>query len=505
MQKYTEISENTTLRESREQLLNNDKTAMSNSSAATAPSVPLVGQSWFNTDTKEFQIWDGEAWIATGITKAATQSAMGLMSAEDKMRLDSMDYKANNYTHPDSGVTAGTYTSVTVDQQGHVTEGKNVDSIAKLTTARNITLSGDVTGSASFDGSQDITITTTTIAGGESPIAYDRNELWKASGQTAIVSPSWLKVAINDTCYVVKESTTISLATASNWDSSTYATASNRAGKDFYIYACQGDDGIKFLLSANSTVPSGYTAATSRKIGGFHCLCVAVGTISGHTLTGYAAGAVLPASVWDLQHRPVSEPEGMVYVDGLDLWVDIYLCSWTGTTSAKTLKTISKYGATTGDGTSTEKFHPLKWEQTMGEQKKRLPYVREFRTFSVGSNQGTNIYGSADVTTTGGHKDTASRRMISNYGIEDCCGFLWQWCADVGSASTSASWGAGYSNDRADIAGQIYGTEYRPIVGGHWGNGSVCGSRAAAWNHGSLNLSAYCGGRGASEPLSRKA
>lgn len=399
-------------------------------------------------------------------------------------------------------------TATTADSATTAENAATADTAAaadKLTTARTITLSGDATGSVFFDGSTDVSIDVSVSGSNESPIAYDRNELWKASGQTAIISPSWIKVAINDTCYVVKESMTISLATASNWDSSTYATASNRAGKDFYIYACQGDDGIKFLLSANSTVPSGYTAATSRKIGGFHCLCVAVGTISGHTLTGYTAGAVLPASVWDLQHRPVSDPAGMVYVDGLDLWVDIYLCSWTGTTSAKTLKTISKYGATTGDGTSTEKFHPLKWEQTMGEQKKRLPYVREFRTFSVGSNQGTNIYGSADVTTTGGHKDTASRRMISNYGIEDCCGFLWQWCADVGSASTSGSYGAGYSNDRADIAGQIYGAEYRPLVGGGWDAGSGCGSRAAYWNRGSLILDALCGGRGASEPLSRKA
>ena len=30
-----------------------------------------------------------------------------------------------NYTHPNSGVTAGTYHAVTVDKQGHVTTGSN--------------------------------------------------------------------------------------------------------------------------------------------------------------------------------------------------------------------------------------------------------------------------------------------------------------------------------------------------------------------------------------------
>ena len=282
-----------------------------------------------------------------------------------------------------------------------------------------------------------------------------------------------------------------------------YTQSTNRPGKDFYIYAGIKEGTLVLVCSANSTVPRYFTAETSRKLGGFHCLCASVGTIEGHKLSGYVAGDVLPASIWDLKHRPKSEPEGMVYVDGLDMWFDIYLNSWTGTTAAKTLKAISKFGAVTADGASTEKFHPLKWEQTLGEQKKRLPWVREFRVFSVGSNQSTNIYGSADANTAGGHSDTAGRRMISDYGIEDCCGFLWQWCSDVGSATNSNStYANGFdANDRVDIKGQIYGSEYRPLVGSDWSNGAVCGSRAAIWGSSSLALNAYCGARGASEPL----
>ena len=100
-------------------------------------------------------------------------------------------------------------------------------------------------------------------------------------------------------------------------------------------------------------MPYGYTATTSRKVGGFHCLCANVGTIAGHTLNGYVAGDILPASVWDLKHRPKSEPEGMVYIDGIDMWVDIYLCSWSGSTAEKDLKTVSKYGEVTGEGACT--------------------------------------------------------------------------------------------------------------------------------------------------------
>lgn len=39
---------------------------------------------------------------------------------------------AGTYTHPDSSVTPGTYTSVTVDQQGHVTAGTNPSSLEEL-------------------------------------------------------------------------------------------------------------------------------------------------------------------------------------------------------------------------------------------------------------------------------------------------------------------------------------------------------------------------------------
>lgn len=45
-------------------------------------------------------------------------------------KLNGIDAEANKYTHPNSGVTAGTYKSVTVNAQGHITGGTNPTTLA---------------------------------------------------------------------------------------------------------------------------------------------------------------------------------------------------------------------------------------------------------------------------------------------------------------------------------------------------------------------------------------
>ena len=54
--------------------------------------------------------------------------------SENTDKLDGIDEGANNYTHPDSGVTAGTYNSVTVDKQGHVTGASNTATVVISST-----------------------------------------------------------------------------------------------------------------------------------------------------------------------------------------------------------------------------------------------------------------------------------------------------------------------------------------------------------------------------------
>ena len=46
-------------------------------------------------------------------------------TTEEKEKLSNIAERANNYVHPDSGVSANKYTSVTVNEQGHVISGSN--------------------------------------------------------------------------------------------------------------------------------------------------------------------------------------------------------------------------------------------------------------------------------------------------------------------------------------------------------------------------------------------
>ena len=357
---------------------------------------------------------------------------------------------------------------------------------------------------------------------GEVPNFYERSELF-VPNRTTITTPTKMMVNVNNKGYI-GTAVTLNLNATASWDSSStsYATAANRAGKDCYIYVCEQDGDIpKILLSANSTVPAGYNAATSRKIGGFHCLCLSVGTISGHQLSGYNTGDILPLSVWDLKHRPKSDPEGMVYVAGIGRWYDIYLASWNGA------KLVSKYGGTVADGASSPNWHGEKFAEYIGLVGKQLMFRHEFMVVAKGSNELTNINGSRDYGTTGGHVDTANRRMISNYGLEDCCGFMWQWVNDThenylapgGNATTykGAYWNDaartyldGYSWQDAPVYSQSvdgetkYGSSggllRRSFVGGYWDAGSRCGSRSVYCDSFSAVVYGTIGARGSCEP-----
>jgi len=335
---------------------------------------------------------------------------------------------------------------------------------------------------------------------------YDSGGLHEATGQTTIQTPEEVQLRIGSTAYVLATQQTLDLDTAANWDDSTYATAANRAGKDFYLYYCQPASGSEpdLVLSANSTMPSAIpsgatpTGDNTRKIAGFHCLCADVGTISGHPLSGYVAGDVLPRSVWDQFHRPESEPEGMVYSDA-GKWVDIYLASVSGGELA------SVNGATTADGASAETFHWYKFDQWFRRIKKRLPFQGEFVDFSIGSNQGTNISGSSDPVTTGGHTDTAGRRMVSNIGCEDCAGALWQWGIEGGATNdVGSAWSNAFDGNDSDVAGQHYEAPNRPRFGGSWSRGSRCGSRSSLWNYSPLSLLSDNSARGVAEPAKNR-
>ena len=314
---------------------------------------------------------------------------------------------------------------------------------------------------------------------------FSRDSLF-TSNKTSIVIPKNMRININGEAYISTHNVTLNTSTLGE----------NLAGKDVYIYALAGSGTEPdFVLSLNSTVPTGYTAENSRKIGGFHCLCKDVGIIEGHALSGYVAGDILPATRWDLEHRPKGSPEGFAYEELTDCWIAIYLPSWDGT------KLVSVYNGVIADGSSAKKWHGEAFYEQFVKQGMRLVWRHEFQMGAKGSNEQTNIQGSSDPNTTGGHVDTAGRRMISNIGLEDCCGVLWQFAMDLGFAGGSGWTNSVYHSDVDDRSyGQTYGTLYRLRLGSGWSDGASCGSRSASCYASSAHVGVDYSSRGASEP-----
>lgn len=328
-------------------------------------------------------------------------------------------------------------------------------------------------------------------AGYISPNAYHRVALPTSAKTTVSIAQTVL--AISGSVY--SGSGALNLASETDWDDGTYATASNRAGKDFYMYACISDGALKFVLSANKDTPTGYTAATSRKIGGFHCLCADVGTIENHPLSGYVAGDILPASMWDLLHRCKGDNEGMVYDEEDDVWLGIYLLSY------EDGRAVSKYNGVILDGTSTPKAHGLWFTETLAKQKMRLPYMHEYFNALKGCQEGVNISESKDWNTTGGHVYTNNVRCISNIGLEDPTGYMWQWTNNYGMAGGS-SWGSSSYDAKVDDVnrGNSYGNLWLPRIGGFWSDGVNCGSRSVNGSATAVYTALNVGARAASEP-----
>jgi len=265
---------------------------------------------------------------------------------------------------------------------------------------------------------------------------------------------------------------TLDLNIASSWDDSTYATAANRAGKDFYVYGLLNGTAI---LSANATIPAGYTGGGSRKIGGFHCQCL--------TNTGGIAnltGDILPYSIWDHKFRPwPADPMGMVYDPLSNIWVDIYLQSGglsdpgnKPATSAANATTASVFGATITTN--------LEWYECVFDLSavgKRLLSDSEFTTASNGSSSDQRL--ASAPTTTGGHTSVTGYRNISFIGCEDMLGVYWQYLSHNA-----------YLNGSSTYTGTIKtNTSVHSFTGSHWIHQGTYSRMLAggAWNASTAN------------------
>lgn len=323
-------------------------------------------------------------------------------------------------------------------------------------------------------------------------VDYNRPQMFTSTKKT-IILPAGYEILIGGKIYTNPNSVTLNVDDVGG--------QVQRAGQNIYLYACQGTGtDIVFKLSFNSTVPDGYNENNSRKIGGFHCLCSDVGTIANHLLSGYVAGDILPATCWDLIHRPRGQMEAMAYDERTDVWISIYLLSWDGS------KLVSTNNGVVADGASSKKWHGELFVEELAKLNMRLPHRYEFQVAAKGSNEETNIKNSADANTTGNHVDTTNRRMISNLGLEDCCGFMWQWMEDI-STEVQMDWTNSVYDSSVDDKryGNSFGDLFRLLVGNNWSGDSYCGSRSVAVGTISGLVDSGYGARGVCEPFLKNA
>ena len=131
---------------------------------ATAPSAgsSRLGQIYFNSSDKHLYTFDGTKWVIAGV----------LVESSDKngyLKINGVDTKIYELptatTNSLGAVRIGAGLSID-SKTGTISvsnEGMAVGSAGKLTTARVISLTGDASGSVSFDGSKDVAIEVTIL------------------------------------------------------------------------------------------------------------------------------------------------------------------------------------------------------------------------------------------------------------------------------------------------------------------------------------------------------
>jgi hypothetical protein len=147
---------------------------------ATDPGSGVAGQVYFNTVDNTLKVYTGSSWEAVGSTEFIGDAVNDLLDSGTGISLNYND-AGNSLTIANTGVTSITGTvnevsvsgsagavtvslpnSITVDVTGALTG--NADTASELATARTISLGGSLSGSVSFDGSENVTITADIVA-----------------------------------------------------------------------------------------------------------------------------------------------------------------------------------------------------------------------------------------------------------------------------------------------------------------------------------------------------
>ncbi|MCE7028181.1 DUF2793 domain-containing protein [Jiella avicenniae] len=275
------------------------------------------------------------------------------------------------------------------------------------------------------------------------------------------------------------------------------------AGTDYAVYVCS--DGT-VRADAGLVAPAGFTAADSRKIGGFHY--AAGGNAPGYNAGGDTTPQINPYSLWDLKWRPAcADPRGMALVAGR-FWCDVYLTgvdaglygsSRSGVavaTGAAPPKIPVAFG---GDGTAT--YGSFTWYEAVellaSVGKGLLDYddyvVAAFGTTEA-ATRGNNPFTTGLGTTNAGSTNS-DQKFTSIWGIIQSSGCYYTWGKGFGGSYTT-----GWS-ENSEGRGQMVSQPSALLLGANYADGARGGSRTAAWNNPPWTSVGFFASRGRCEHL----
>ena len=170
-----------------------------------------VGDTYNDKSTGMNYVWDGKAWDALGaVTALAT---LGVTATAEEL----------NCT---KGVTSAIQTQI----DSKLAADANAVSAAKLETARNIALNGDVTGTVAFDGSADVTVNAVIASESVKPaMLLAATEEEKAAFRTAIAAASTADLATETTA---REATDAAVAKETQDRTAAVKTVSDAIAKE---------------------------------------------------------------------------------------------------------------------------------------------------------------------------------------------------------------------------------------------------------------------------------
>nr|BDD47145.1 hypothetical protein 19 [Saccharospirillaceae bacterium] len=315
----------------------------------------------------------------------------------------------------------------------------------------------------------------------------------KGTGDTLNLPEGMVNIGGNGLGYLLAAQTNWDPAGAGNNDGSLSMTL----GDDVYIYVVQDASGTaQWVASNNSTVPTGYNADNSRKVGGFH-----VGKTRPYSERFNAAYSapteIVWNSCWDLQHRPTCDPSGMVEVIAGSLWCDIYLAS-EGAGTWPDIEPLSVHNATPLTGIEGySRFHDqIRLARNVG---KRLPTYTEMAAAAYGVPQGAT--GNTGRQSTGDHTGYGFS-AVSCLNVDQPVGNVWQPLLHIYDRDTAVSAWYDFLNSGMDSAhdhGQWRGADFNfSTFGGKWDESGEAGARCvnlgnSPWSvTGSDGLRSFC-------------